>query len=214
VYYVIFGLVLKIDKGVDNFLLFLTIGLFIFQFTQKATIDGASSIVGNRGVIKAVRFPRAPPPISTTTELLATIPNLLVMVMIAVLAGTAPGPRWLALIPLTAVQLVFTMGAAMVAARMTTHFADTTQILPLVFRLILYGSGVIFSVDAYIEQGGYAQLLFILNLMYCFITLGRWSVLGGDFKGDLLISAIVWSIVMFCAGFLWFLAGEERSARD
>jgi teichoic acid transport system permease protein len=215
VYYLIFGLLLKIDRGVDNFLLFLTIGLFIFQFTQKATIDGAKSVVTNRGIIKAVRFPRALLPISSTiTELLASIPNLVVVALVAVAAGTTPDPRWLALIPLVALQLLFTLGAAMIAARLATHFIDTIQILPFVFRLILYGSGVIFSVDAYVERDGFVHLLFVLNPMYNFITLSRWSILGGDFEINLLISAIVWSIVLFCAGFLWFRAGEERYARD
>ena len=172
VYYVIFGLLLKVDRGVDNFFVFLTIGLFIFTFTQKATIDGAKSIVTNRGLIKAVRFPRALLPISsTTTELLATVPNLAVMVFIAIASGIAPGPAWLFLVPLIGIQLVFTLGTAMIAARMATHFADTTQILPFVFRLVLYGSGVIFSVDAYVTDGGWAALLFKLNPMYCFITL-------------------------------------------
>ena len=82
------------------------------------------------------------------------------------------------------------------------------------FRLILYASGVIFSVDAYVDEGSLADVLFTLNPMYCFITLGRWSVMGGDFRTDLLVSAVVWSIVMFVGGFLWFRAGEERYARD
>lgn len=215
VYYLIFGLLLGVDRGVENFFVFLTIGLFIFTFTQKATIDGAKSIVTNRGVIKAVRFPRALLPISsTTTELLATIPNFFVMVAIALASGIVPRPSWVFLVPLIAVQLVFTLGAAMIAARMTTHFADTIQILPFVFRLILYASGVIFSVDAYVDEGSFADLLFTLNPMYCFITLGRWSVMGGEFRADLLVSAIVWSVALFVIGFLWFRAGEERYARD
>jgi len=215
VYYLIFGLLLGTDRGVDNFFVFLTVGLFIFQFTQKATIDGAKSIVGNRGIIKAVRFPRALLPISsTTTEILATLPNFLIMIFIAVASGIDPSTRWIFLAPLFSLQVVFTLGTAMIAARLTTHFVDTIQILPFVFRLILYASGVIFAVDAYVEEGSFTEVLFILNPLYCFITLGRWAVMGGEFRQDLLVSALVWSVTVLIVGFLWFRAGEERYARD
>jgi teichoic acid transport system permease protein len=182
VYYLIFGLLLETDRGVDNFLLFITVGLFIFQFTQKGTTEGAKSIVTNMGVIKAVNFPRA----------------LL----------------WLGVLPLIGVQFVFTLGCALIAARLTTHFIDTLQILPFVFRLILYASGVIFSVDAYVDQGGLAYTLFVLNPVYCYISIARWSVIGTPMRDELIVSGTIWAFVTLVVGLLWFRANEERYARD
>ena len=76
VYYVIFGLLLKTTSGVDNFFLFLTIGLFLFQFTQKATIDGAKSIVDNIGLSRrSISRGRSCRSRSTVTESLATLPT-------------------------------------------------------------------------------------------------------------------------------------------
>ncbi len=215
VYYLVFGLLLKTDRGVDNYFLFLTVGLFIFQFTQKSTIDGAKAIVTNKGIIKAVRFPRALLPISSTvTELLASIPNFVVMYAIALMVGEQPSLRWLAMIPVIALQLAFNLGASMLAARATTYFVDTIQILPFIFRLVLYASGVIFSVDAYVDTDSATHWLFILNPVYCFITLARWTVMGGEFRGDLLLSGSIWALALLVAGFLWFRAGEESYARD
>jgi teichoic acid transport system permease protein len=215
VYFLIFGVLLETDRGVDNFILFLTVGLFLYQVTQKSTTDGAKSIVTNKGVIKAVRFPRALLPISSTwTEFLASLPTFLVLFVVAAITGQAPRWSWLALIPLIFLQLIFNAGAAMIAARLTTHFVDMIQILPFIFRLLFYGSGVIFSVDAYVEDSPLIELLFDLNPMYCFISLGRWSVMGGTFQGELLLSAIVWSFAILTLGFLWFRAAEETYARD
>lgn len=215
VYYVIFGLLLKTDRGVDNFLLFLTAGLFAFQYTQKTTIDGGKSIINNKGLIKAIRFPRALLPISsTTTELLAMVPNYAVMFVVALFSGVGPSWTWLILVVIVAVQTLFNLGAAMVAARTTTHFVDTLQILPFVFRLILYASGVIFSVDAYVASDSWTHWLFILNPVYCFITMTRWSVVGGEFPWDLALSGGLWTVALLTFGFLWFRAGEERYARD
>lgn len=215
VYFLIFGVIIKSDRGVDNFLLFLTIGLFVFQFGQKSTIDGSRSIINNKGLIKAVRFPRALLPISSTvTEALASIPTFVVAYVVALATGTDITWRWIMLPPLLFLMMLFNMGTAMVAARLTTHFADTTQILPFVFRLALYVSGVIFSVDAYVEDNALANTLFTLNPYYCFITLARWSIMAGDLQTDLLLSASIWTAVSLVGGFLWFRASEERYARD
>lgn len=216
VYFLIFGLLLETDRGVDNFLLFLTIGLFVFQFTQKATIDGAKSIINNKGVIKAVKFPRVMLPLSSTTvELLGTIPSYIVLYGVAILSGEEFAFRWIALVPLLALQALFSFGAAMFAARAATHFSDITQILPFFFRLLFYGSGVIFSVDAYVDgDNALVSALFVANPMYCFLSLGRWSILGGEFPGTLLLSAVLWTIALVIGGFFWFRAAEERYARD
>lgn len=215
VYYLIFGLLLKTDRGVDNFFVFLTVGLFVFQFTQKATTEGAKSIVGNKGIIKAVRFPRALIPLtSTVTELLAMLPNVVVMLFVAIVSGEPVRATWLALVPLMLVQFVFSLGAAMIAARMTTHFIDTLQILPFVFRLLLYASGVIFSVDAYVDRGGFVHTLFVLNPVYCFISIARWAVMDMPLRGEVLTSASIWSVAVLIVGFFWFRGAEEQYARD
>lgn len=215
VYYLIFGLVIKSDRGVDNFLLFLTIGLFVFQLGQKSTIDGARSVVANKGLIKAIRFPRVILPLTSTyTEVLAAIPTFAVAYVVALASGVQPTWRWLMLPPLLVLMTVFNAGTAMIAGRLTTHFADTTQILPFVFRLLLYMSGVIFSVDAYVDDNALLNTLFTLNPYYCFISLARWSIMAGNLQTDLLLSATVWAVAIFIAGFAWFRSAEEAYARD
>jgi len=215
VYFVVFGVILQSDRGVDDFLLFLTIGLFVFQFGQKSTTDGSRSVVNNKGLIKAVRFPRILLPISSTvTEALASIPTFAVAYVVAIISGAAFTWTWLLLPAVVGFMAFFNLGTAMIAARLTTHFADTTQILPFLFRLLLYVSGVIFSVDDYIEDNPLADFLFLLNPYYCFITLARWTIMGGDLRLDLLCSAVVWTVVVLVGGFLWFRAAEERYARD
>lgn len=215
IYYLIFGLLLGTDRGVDNFILFLSAGLFVFQYTQKVTIDGARAIVGNKGLLKAVHFPRALLPITATvTETLAATTTFVVLFGVALATGEMPSWRWLVLAPVIALQFVFNLGAAMISARLTTHFVDITQILPFIFRLLLYASGVIFSVDEYAEGNAVVEALFILNPLYCFITLGRWAVMGSAADPWLIVSAIVWSISLAVIGFFWFRAAEEAYARD
>jgi teichoic acid transport system permease protein len=215
VYFLIFGLFLDVGKrSSENFLLFLTVGLFVFQFTQKATTDGAKSIIGNIGSIRAIKFPRAMLPLtSTVTEAIAFWSSFIVIYFTAALY-VEPRWQWVFLPVIVAVQAIFNTGSAMIAARLTTHFHDTTQILPFFFRMLLYGSGVIFSVEAYAEGNGAVKWLFTLNPMYCFITVARWAVIGTTLKAEYIVSGLAWTLAILVFGFLWFRNAEERYARD
>jgi teichoic acid transport system permease protein len=215
VYFVIFGLLLDVgNRSSANFFLFITVGIFIFQFTQKATTDGAKSIINNIGLLKAIKFPRAMLPVtSTVTETVAFWPSFLVIYFVASLSEGFRW-QWIVLPAVVALQAVFNIGTAMIAARLTTHFRDTTQILPFFFRLLLYASGVIFNVDSYADGNKTIEWLFTLNPLYCFITVARWTVMGTPVKPQYVASIVIWTLTVLIVGFLWFKAAEERYARD
>ena len=213
VYYVIFGVVLEVDRGVDNFITFLAIGTLAFTFCQRSTLSGAGSIVKNLGLIRAVEFPRAVLPFtSTLTETLSMLPSFLVIGVVAVVTGETPSPRWLLLIPVMGLLAIFNLGAALYAARATSVVRDVQQILPFVFRILLYASGVLFSAAEYAE-GSY-RWFFTLNPVYAFLTVARWTILGSDVSRSLLLSAGTWTVVVTVTGFLWFRAGEASYGRS
>ncbi len=213
VYYVIFGVVLEVDRGVDNFITFLAIGTLAYTFCQRSTLSGAGSIVKNLGLVRAVEFPRAVLPFtSTLTETLSMLPSLLVIGVVAVVTGETPSPRWLLLIPVMGVLAVFNLGAALFAARATSVVRDVEQILPFVFRILLYASGVLFSAAEFAE-GSY-RWFFTLNPVYAFLTIARWTILGSDVSLSLLLSAGIWTVVLTVTGFLWFRAGEASYGRS
>lgn len=209
VYFLVFGAILGVDRGIDNFLAYLTIGVFMFGFTQRSTMAGARSIVANRSLMSSIAFPRALLPISSTlTEILATIPMLFVTIVVAIVTGETPSWRWVVLIPLFGFHCLFNAGTAMLAARATSHLRDIQQILPFVFRLLFYGSGVIFSVEHFITNDT-QQWFFTLNPIYDFLTVARWSFLGGDLAIRVVVAIPVFTIISLVGGFIWFRRGEE-----
>ena len=213
VYFLVFGVILGVNRG-ENYFAFLSIGIFVFGFTQRSTMSGSSSITNNKGLLNAFSFPRALLPVtSTLTEAMATFAPIVVIYVVSIASGISPSLRWLALLPLLGVQLVFNFGCALTAARATNSVRDLTQVLPFVFRILLYVSGVLFDVRLYAEGKGY-EWLFQLNPIYCIVTLTRWSVLGGDFPAKSLAVFTVWSVVAAVGGLLWFRAGEGSYGRE
>lgn len=209
VFYLVFGLFLAVDRGTDSYILFITVGVFVFSDIQRATTTGATSIARNRGLIQAISFPKALLPVtSTVTESLASLPSMLVIYAVALMVGEPVTVAWLAIPVIFLAQFWMNLGLALIAARATTHFADVQQILPFLFRILLYGSGVIFSVDAYAESSA-AAWVFRLNPVYAYISLGRWAVQGGEFHSYWFWSALGWTVALLVGGVLWFRAAEE-----
>jgi teichoic acid transport system permease protein len=214
VYFLVFGVILSIDRGVDNFIAFLAVGILTYQFTQKATTQGAKSIVGNEGLIRSLQFPRAILPMSSILgELLAHGPALVVMFAVVAATGESITPLWL-LVPLLLVplQCLFNLGLAFFTARATDAFRDVENVLPFVFRIAFYMSGILYSVEATVQDATY-RLLFALNPIYCFASLARVLVMGDPFNPTLLISAVIWTALLLTIGFIVFRAGELSYGR-
>ena len=82
------------------------------------------------------------------------------------------------------------------------------NILPFVFRLLFYGSGVLFSVDAYVTND-LVRSLFAINPIFDLLEIYRWAILGGDVSFVEVIGLLVWTVAFFTFGIFWFRQGES-----
>ena len=210
VFFLFFGLVLDTTRGVDNFLAYLSIGVFVYGYSQKCAMTGAKSLVKYRGLIQIVAFPRATLPLTTTlTEALATLPAYAVMLIMTAVTGEPPQWSWLLVIPFFALQTGFGAGLAFITARATSHVPDVQQVLPFLFRLGFYFSGVLFNVNAYVEGKSY-ELLFRLNPFYCFLEIYRGALIEtSSVDWELFWIASGWTVALLCGGFWWFRRAED-----
>src|SRR5829696_9007183 len=153
VYLLLFGVLLNTSRGVDNFVAFLVIGVFIFHFTQRSVRQGADSVSRNLGLIRALHFPRATLPLAyTLAELQQLFGALVVMAGVVVFTGEPVTWRWL-LVPLAvALQSVFNAGVALIAARAVAQAPDLNKVLPFFLRTWLYMSGVFYSIPVHADR--------------------------------------------------------------
>jgi teichoic acid transport system permease protein len=210
VYWLVFGLILDARRGVEHYVSFLVVGVIVFRFTQNSIIGAAKSIDANLGLIRSIQFPRALVPISEVyAQILALIPGLILVAVVAAIDGVRPGWSLLALPVVIAAAALFSTGIGLFTARASTTLNDLHQVMPHVFRIMLYASGVLFSVDAAIDSP-LIKDLFALNPFYCIITATRWSVLGTPAGMWVPISLAVWTLLAVTVGFTWFRRGEHR----
>lgn len=227
VYVLIFGFLLDVSRGgVNNVVAFIVIGTFMFRFFETSVNAGAKAIRGNLNLVRSVHFPRAVLPISgVLAELTTLLPALAVMLAIAWSSTYLPVPgieavpltwEWLLLVPAIVLLWLFNTGCAMFVARWVAITPDLENVIPFVMRFLMYGSGVIFSIDHYLPDSPAAALL-EYQPVAVYLYLARSSVMSDPaLPQDALMWALGagWALLFLIAGFLVFWRGEERYGRD
>lgn len=208
IYYLIFGVIFSGRGGIDNFVGFLVVGLFAFFYTQKAVVSGSRAIIGNEGLIQNIAFPRAILVLAVVVrETISQAPAILVMFVIVLISGGPPQVTWFLIVPIVAVQIIFNLGAAFIAARLTFHFRDFDQLLPYLFRMLLYLSGIFFTLERI--PAGWPRMLIAANPLYSFIELTREAILHGTTSARLWAEVVTWSLALLILGFFFFRAREH-----
>lgn len=207
-YYLIFGLLLDVNRGSDNYITFLAIGVFTFQFTQRSVMSGGNSIINNVGLIRSIQFPRAMLPLSSTLkQFWLHLPTIPLMLAVAIVTGEQIRIAWLLLIPLLAVQTVMSAGFGLIAARAVHAVPDLANLLPIIFRLLFYGSGVLFAVEQ--RASGRVLYLFQFNPLYDILELNRGILMQEPVSTIEVLSLLIWAISAAVIGIFWFHRDES-----
>ncbi len=212
VYYLIFGLLLNTNRGVPNFIAFLSVGVFFFTFCTVSLVSGSRAITSNLGLVRALQFPRAVLPMSTTlVALLQLLYSMVVLIPIILISGEPITWRWAELVPILAMQSMFCLGLAFVAARIGARVPDTVQVLPFVSRVWMYCSGVMYSVTVFTKgHASWVSTVLNLNPGYVFLSLARNALLvGNPAPLSMWVTALAWSVGLLATSYLYFWRGEE-----
>lgn len=217
VYFLIFGLLLNTSRGIENFIAYLVIGVFLFQISSRSINGAARTIQGNRNVIQAFKFPRATLPVAVNVrEVFANIPVILTMlvIIIAVPPVEVISWRWLLLIPILALQFVFNLGVGLILARLCNDFHDFTNVIPFFMRLWLYASAVFFSIDRFVDQPVVVDIM-KANPLYRVLDMARDCLIYNAVPSwDSWIILAVWALAAVAFGFAYFWNAEETYGRE
>lgn len=215
-YYVIFGLVLNISRGMENFVAFLAIGIIIFRQLSGALTSGATLLTKNRSLVRGFAFPRFTVVLSDSLRgFFDSIPDILaLLIFIWVIPPHAP-PTWTwLLLPVVLLLLrIMVTGIMMITAYLSSVLPDTQHLWSIISRFWFYGSGVIFPVERYVSD---PTFLTVIKANPAFVVL--------DASRSLLMDGVVppistwlqlvgWSLAILCFGLLLFWSREERYNR-
>ena len=221
VYFFIFGLLLKANRGLprDIYIPFLVTGVFVFTFTQSSVMAGVRAISGNLGLVRALHFPRASLPISFALQQLQQLLfSMIVLFAVAAGFGSYPDLSWL-LIPLVlALQFLFNTGLALIMARAGAKTPDLAQLMPFVMRTWMYASGVMFSIPVMLaDKPQWLATVLQWNPAAIYMDLMRFALIDGygseNLPDHVWAVAGGWAALFALGGFVYFWKAEERYGR-
>ncbi len=216
-YFAIFGLLLGASRGIENFIGYLIIGVFLFQMSSRAIVGGARVIPSNRNVIQAFNFPRATLAVAVNLrELIANIPVIIMMLMmILVIPPTEEITwRWLLIFPAIALQMVFNLGAGLLLAPLIAKVNDFVHVVSFAMRFWMFASCVMFSIDRY-SSVPIIKFIVEINPMYLILDIVRKSVLYAQTPGwQSWAGLTAWALGTCALGIIFFWKGEESYGRE
>jgi teichoic acid transport system permease protein len=216
-FYLIMGVILGSGRGIENFVSFLIIGVFLFQMTARSISASSKTIASNKNVIHAFQFPRASLVLaSNLRELLSNIPVLITMLILVIILPPSEeiSWRWLMLVPIIIFQTMFNLGLGLILARVVFVVNDVNHLISYSMRLWMYASCMFFSIDRF-DKMPVIRLIMEWNPVYNILHLARECLLYGN-VGPWRSWAILalWSLSALAVGIYFFWKGEETYGRE
>lgn len=146
VYTVAFNYILRMR--VEGFVFYLMLGILAWTFFANSATMATGAIVDNGGLVKSVFFPRAILPVATVLfnfaqYLLTALVFLPVMLVIYGVPPAAPMALYPAFLVL---QLLFTVGVALMLATATAFFRDVRHFLEIALAALFWLTPIVYQI--------------------------------------------------------------------
>lgn len=165
VFYIVFALIL--NRGDENYVRILLIGLIVFKWFDSAVRASMDVIQQNAGLIDKVYLPKI---IFPTVNVVSNAVKFAVVFLLLWLANTAmTGTNLTSLLflpILIAVHFLLVMGSACLVAAITPFVPDLRMIFDKLMTLLFFLSGIFFTADSVPES---IRGLFLLNPLFALI---------------------------------------------
>lgn len=184
-------------------------GMVPWQFFAATTTQATLSIAMNSHLIRKVYFPRVILPLSAFIP--ASVDFLVSFLMLAIVMlffGIAPGPQVLMLPVVLAATLVVSGAFALWLSAVNGIYRDVQFAVPFLLQLGMMISPVVYETEAVVPERW--RSLYYLNPMAGLLQVYRWMLLGAELPavGSLLTSATAVGLLLV-TGMLYFRRMER-----
>lgn len=147
--YTVFSHFFGRGNGIENYPLYLLLGIIIFQFFSEGTINGLNSLLNKSGIILKVNFPKDIAVIgSTIISIINFAINLIIFIIFSFFFGTeATCLSILYFIFIFFILYLFIITLSFILSVMYVKFRDMSHIWELFLQLLFYATPIIYPMD-------------------------------------------------------------------
>lgn len=159
----------NLGEGIENYALYLFMGIIMFNFFQSATTDSTEIIRSNKYLFKSINFPRSAFIAGNVLKFLYAhlFEFVVLIIFVAILKEKAYN---LVLYPLILFFFfLFTFGTSLLLGAISVFFIDTKNLWGFASKFLWFSTPIFYT----LEKG---TLLFVINLfnpLYYFIDISR-----------------------------------------
>jgi ABC-2 type transport system permease protein len=226
VFYIALGFFLNLNRSIDYYAIYMLAGITIVTFFNESFSNGTNSLVSNASLIKKIYLPRQMFPIaSMLVALVNSLPQVIVVIAIAVFFGWAPTALNVAAILLGVIIVaVLSSGLGMLFGAINVTFRDAQSFVEIIVMCAVWASPVMYRWDMVASKiPEWLFTLYRLNPLTPAVELfhyGIWSPLNptnAEPMPDLWlfsVIALMSALVMLLVGQAVFRRLEGRFAQD
>ena len=162
--YIVFEKFLRLGRDIENFPIYLLLGIVLWNFFAEATQQGLQSIVSRGDLLRKINFPKYIIVISgTISSLINLVLNLVVVGIFMIFSDVSLSWQALLVIPLIVELYVFALGIAFFLSALNVRFRDTGYIWEIFMQALFYATPVIYPLQMVYKQWPEAAGLLLFN---------------------------------------------------
>jgi len=191
---------------------YLLIGLVLWNFFQKATSMGLSSLKRRTSLIRNYRFPREIVVFSAVLSVfVSSLLEMLILLPFLFLLGVRPNLAWLWIPLIVVILLAFVISVALFLAVFAAEFHDMERIWEVVTTALFYLTPIFYPLTI---VGGWKRRLLSLNPLTIIIMNARACLIDGLTPRPYASLAVIFLTAIAFAGGVAFLRRCEHRFAD
>jgi len=187
----------RLGRGIDDYPLYLFLGIIAFSFFSRVTIESMKLIVDNRWIVRSIKFPYESLVLASILKNLFSLffETVLLIILALLLRQSVAGFIFFPVILFF--FCFFTYGVSLFLATLYVYFCDLDNIWAYFSRLLWFATPIFYQI------GGQNKLLILnsFNPLYLFISIFREIVIYSRMpSASLTMAALAFTILSFTAG--------------
>jgi len=189
VFFVAFQYILKVH--IENYVLFLILGLFPWQWFLNSVIGSSVSMIANSNLIKKTIFPREYIVFAVVlNDMVHFVLSLPVLILFLLVYHPGIEARYLLLFPiLVVIQLFVILGISLLVASINVFFRDLERLVAILLNMLFYATPVV-----------YAETMIPEKLKF-FVYLNPLSLLIVNYRDIFLYHDVNWKYLLLSSGY-------------
>ncbi len=212
IFSIFFGSLANLPSDGIPYPIFAYAALLPWTLFSESITRSTNTMVTNSNIIKKVYFPRMALPISSVlSPVIDFTIAFVILILMMIYYGIMPTIN-VVLLPLFLMLAIATsLGIGLWTSALNAKYRDIQYVVPFMLQILMFASPVVYAASMIPAK---YQFLYGLNPMAGVIEGFRWSLLGTDSPGMIILASVIVSVVLLVSGAFYFRRMEKTFADE